>query len=111
MEAAELAQETVIETVEEKNPLEDFILFNLVDTFNDLDDEVSGIEAIETIQGFDKMYQFVNEDITYNALQEYADKCLQYTTPNFDDYARIEQRAAEIKSKTMIIEDNDLDYI
>jgi len=96
---------------EDKSPLDDFINYSVVDSFTELDDEVSSIERIEEIQDFEKMYQFVNQEITHDALNEYADKCLQYISPNFNEYKKIERRTAEIKSKPMVIHDAELDFI
>ena len=108
MEAAELMEESVVTP---RSPLEDFVEFESIDGLTDLENEEGLINEIESIQDYDKMYEFVNENVSHEKLQEYADKCLQYIVGDFGEYQTIARKTAELKSKNILVEDLELDFI
>lgn len=115
MDALDLIEAELIEEDQpeqnQETPLQRMIEFEELDTFNDLDVELKLIQKIEEIQDFEKMYQFVNKEYSMEQLNQYADKCLQYITSDKREYNKVQNRVDELKSKPIIIQDDDLDFI
>ena len=108
MEAVEIVKEN---DTTPRSPLEDFVSFENVDSLDNIDSQMEKFTEVERIQGFEKMYQFVNEDITYETLNQYADECLRYIVPDFSEYRKLTTKINEIKSKPMFITDDEIDFI
>lgn len=107
MEAAELVEEN---DTAPRSPLEDFVAFENVDSLDPIDEQMEKFTKVEQIQDFEKMYQFVNQNISYETLNDYANECLKYIVPDFSEYQKLIKKIDKIKSKPMFIAD-DIDFI